>query len=105
MGGVRRETIENNVVLKTKLQDFEGFVRPKAVINQHPWLLISSLLSLEIKYTLLAFLEVRLLDSLLIINFPSRVLNEEVVDRLFKAPDLVNFPRLLVQALTVATAL
>jgi hypothetical protein len=33
MGGVRRETIENNMVLEIKLQDFEGFVRPEAVTN------------------------------------------------------------------------
>jgi len=31
MGGVRGEMTQDDVVFKAKLQDFEGFVRPKAV--------------------------------------------------------------------------
>jgi hypothetical protein len=31
--GVGGETAENNVVLETKLEDREGFVCPKAIVN------------------------------------------------------------------------
>jgi hypothetical protein len=48
MGG---ETTKDYVVFETKLQDFEGLMRPKAVTNQHLWLLVSLSLSLGIKHT------------------------------------------------------
>jgi hypothetical protein len=51
VGGVRRETTQNDVFEKI-LQDFEGLARPEAVANQHPWFLVSSFLGLGIKYTL-----------------------------------------------------
>jgi hypothetical protein len=50
VGGVRGETTWDNIVFETQLQDFEGLVRPEAVTNQDPWFLVSSLLSLGIKY-------------------------------------------------------
>ena len=50
--GVRGKTTQENVVLKAKLQDFEGLVRPKAVTNQHSWFLVSLSFGLGIKHTL-----------------------------------------------------
>jgi hypothetical protein len=49
---MRGETAEDNIIFKIKLQDFEYFVRPEAIANQYPWLIISLLLSLGMKYTL-----------------------------------------------------
>jgi hypothetical protein len=33
VGGVRGEATQDNVIFKTKLQGFEGLVRPKAITN------------------------------------------------------------------------
>jgi hypothetical protein len=37
MGGVGRETAQDNVVLKAKLQDLQRLMRPEAVANQYAW--------------------------------------------------------------------
>jgi len=52
VGGVRREATQDDVVFETKLQGFEGLVRPETVTNQHPWLLVSLSSSLGIKHAL-----------------------------------------------------
>ena len=52
VGGVRGETTEDDIIFETKLQDFECLMRSEAVTYQHPWLLVSSLLSLGVEYTL-----------------------------------------------------
>jgi hypothetical protein len=40
MGGMRRNTANDNIVFKTMLHDFERLVRPEAVTNKNPWFLI-----------------------------------------------------------------
>ena len=35
MGGVRRNTAKDNIILKIILHDFEQLVRPEAVINKN----------------------------------------------------------------------
>ncbi len=52
VGGMRRETTEENVVREIELLDFEGLVRSKAIADQDASSLISSLSSFRIKYTL-----------------------------------------------------
>ena len=52
MGGVRGEATQHDAVRETKLLGFEGLVRPEAVTNQHPWLLVSLFSSLGIKHAL-----------------------------------------------------
>ena len=51
VGGVRGQATQDDVVLETELQDFEGLVCPKAVTNQYPWLLVSLFFGLGVKYT------------------------------------------------------
>jgi hypothetical protein len=51
MGGVRRNTAEYDIILKTILQDFERLVRSEAVINENPWLLIRPYFGLGIEHT------------------------------------------------------
>jgi hypothetical protein len=50
--GVKEKTTQGYVVLETKLQDFEGLVRPEAVTNQHLWFLVSLSFGLGIKHIL-----------------------------------------------------
>jgi hypothetical protein len=52
VGGVRGEATQDDVVLETELQDFEGVVRPETVTNQHPGFLVSLSSRLGIKHTL-----------------------------------------------------
>ena len=52
VGGMRRETTKENIVLETELEDFEGFVRSKAVADQDAWSAVSSFFGFGIKYTL-----------------------------------------------------
>jgi hypothetical protein len=43
------QTAEDNVILKTKLKHFERFVRPEAIVNQHPRFLISKRFSFRVE--------------------------------------------------------
>jgi hypothetical protein len=52
VGGVRGEATQDNIVFETKLQGFEGLMRPETITNQHPWFLVSLSSSLGIKHAL-----------------------------------------------------
>ena len=41
-GRMRGQSVQNNIVVETKLQQFEGLMRGKAVIDQHSGLTLSS---------------------------------------------------------------
>ena len=55
VGGVKGETIQDDIFFETNLQDFEGLVRPEAVTNQYSWFLVSLSFGLGIKHTLEPF--------------------------------------------------
>jgi len=50
IGGMRRNTIKDDIIFKTILYNFERLVRPEAVINKNPWFLIRPWFDLGIKY-------------------------------------------------------
>jgi len=52
VGGVRGEATQDDIVFETKLQGFEGLVRPETVTNQHPGFLVSLSSCLGIKHAL-----------------------------------------------------
>jgi len=52
VGGIRRETTQENIVRETELLDFEGLVRSKAIADQDASSLVRSFFGFGIKYTL-----------------------------------------------------
>ena len=52
VGGMRRETTQENIILETELEDLEGVVRCKAIADQDAWSIVSSFFGFGIKYTL-----------------------------------------------------
>jgi hypothetical protein len=51
MGGVRRDTAQDDVIFKTILQDLKGLMRPEAVANQNTWSLLRPSFSLRVEHT------------------------------------------------------
>ncbi len=49
MGGVRWNATENNIVLETKLQDLQGFVRSKAIGYSYTRSLVGAILGLWVE--------------------------------------------------------
>ena len=52
VGSVRGKMTKDNVVLKAKLQDFQGLVSPKAIADQHSRFSISQCFGLRFKSAL-----------------------------------------------------
>ncbi len=47
---MRWKLTENDIVVSTKLLNFQTFVGAESIVNQDPWPAISALLGLRIKY-------------------------------------------------------
>jgi len=52
VGGVRRDTAQDDVVFETEFSDFEGFMRPEAVAYQYPWFLVRPFFGLGVEHKL-----------------------------------------------------